>query len=91
MENKSEPSRRWFGLVFLALAAGMLLWGQTLLESRLAGKTDIIYWTLCFLFAGLAIIFSLHESIQVRRQYRRQQRELIEKTVREIERKSASR
>ena len=89
MNNEGVP-RRWLSLAFLALAGGMLLWGQTLLKTRLSGETFIIYWTLCFLFAGLAIIFSLVESMKVRREYRRQQRELIEKTVREIERKSAS-
>lgn len=88
MKRSGEP-RRWCSLGFLALAGGMLFWGQTVLKTRLEGKTFIIYWTLCFLFAGLAIISSLVESMQVRREYRRQQRELIEKTLREIDRKSS--
>lgn len=84
MNAISEPPRPWFGLMFLVLATGMLLWGLTVLESRLAGKTFIVYWTLCFLFAGLALILSLIEARKMRERYRRQERELMEKTLRDI-------
>jgi hypothetical protein len=80
---------RGLALVFMALAGGMLLWGQTVLASRLAGRTFIIYWTLCFLFAGLALIFSVMEIFRLRRGLYRQQKDLLRKTLEEIDRESA--
>lgn len=86
MTPKNEPPRRWFGLLFIALAGGMVLWGLTLLKSRLEGKAFVVYWTLCFLFTGLAVVVSFLESLRLRRHYQRQQRELVEQTLQKIRR-----
>ncbi|MEI7730958.1 MAG: hypothetical protein WCO56_15390 [Verrucomicrobiota bacterium] len=84
MIPKNEPPRRWFGLLFIALAGGMVLWGFTVLKSRLEGKSFIVYWALCFLFTGLAVIFSFFESLRLRKYYQREQRELIAQAIQEI-------
>ena len=49
MLNSADARRRWFGVFFLILAVGMLIWGQTVLEPHLKGVVYLIYWFGCFL------------------------------------------
>ncbi|MBI5383697.1 MAG: hypothetical protein HZA90_03320 [Verrucomicrobia bacterium] len=84
MADSAEARRRWFGLFFLALAAGMLIWGQTVLKPYLTGFLFLLYWALCFVLTGLAIITALLDMRATRRRIRREQRELIERTWRDI-------
>lgn len=79
------PPRRWYGLLCLVLGASMLVWGQTLLASRLQGKTFIIYWTLCFLVTGLALIFALWETRRLRIRLQEEEKALFREMVRQIE------
>src|SRR6266542_5001303 len=48
MPNSADAWRRWFGLLFLALAFGLLIWGQTVLRQKLHGISFLIYWSFCF-------------------------------------------
>lgn len=83
--NSAQAWRRWFGLLFLAVSFGMLVWGQTLLKSRLEGAGYLIYWSTCFLFTFLAIFTALLDILLVRRQSRLDQREILKKTFLEVE------
>ena len=56
MMNSADARRRWLGLFFLALASGMLIWGQTVLQDRLDGMTYLVYWAFCFLFTMAAVV-----------------------------------
>jgi membrane protein implicated in regulation of membrane protease activity len=85
MANKLAPPRRWYGLLCLVLGGAMLFWGQTVLSSRLTGKTFIIYWTLCFLVTGLALIISLWDSYRLRRQMRQKQQRLLQEMLQQVE------
>lgn len=85
MANKLAPPRRWYGLLCLVLGGAMLLWGQTLLKDRLDGKSFIIYWTLCFLVTGLALIISLWDSFCLRRQMRRHEKQLLKEMLDQVE------
>lgn len=78
-DNPAQAWRRWFGLFFLAVSFGMLVWGQTFLQSRLEGAGYILYWSICFLFTFLAIATALLDILLVRRQTRRERRELLKK------------
>jgi hypothetical protein len=80
MGKSVMPPRRWYGFFCLILAGAMLLWGQTLLQTRLSGKAYIIYWTLCFLVTGLALIISLWDTFRLKRLMRQEEKELL-KTV----------
>ena len=84
-ESNGQAWRRWFGLVFLALAFGMLIWGQTVLKSRLEGLAYLIYWSICFLFTLLTLATAILDIILVRRRSRRDRRELIKKTIVDLE------
>lgn len=67
--------------MFLALAFGMLVWGQTVLKSRLEGVAYLVYWTICFLLTFLAMFTALLDIMLVRRKSRRDRRDLLQKTI----------
>jgi hypothetical protein len=81
MLNSADARRRWFGVFFLILAVGMLIWGQTVLEPHLKGVVYLIYWFGCFLMTLIAIVIALLDVRALRRHSREEQRELIERTL----------
>lgn len=80
--------RRWLGLFFLALAFGFLVWGQTVLRDRLRGMAFFAYWGVCFLFTFAAIITALLDMRATRKRAQREQEELVQRTLEEIDRDS---
>jgi hypothetical protein len=89
MNGPADARRRWYGLLFLILAAGMTTWGLTLLESRLRGWGFILYWLLCLGFLSLAVVVALWDWWIIRQRRRIQQarlaREMVEKAAAEAE------
>lgn len=85
MGHSLLPPRRWYGLLCLILGGFMLLWGQTLLKDHLVGKSFIVYWTLCFLVTGAALIISLWDTHRLRRMLREQEKELFKRMVDQVE------
>jgi len=83
--NAADARRRWFGVFFLIIAAGMLIWGQTILKPHLEGAGFVIYWLACMGFTGLAMVTALLDVWAVRRRTRDQQRELLRKIFDERE------
>ena len=87
MGDSAAARRRWFGLLFLALAAGMLIWGETVLKPHLNGVGFLLYWLSCFVVTGLAIITALLDMRATRRRIQEEQRDLLERTWKDIENK----
>ena len=85
MRASSQAWRRWFGVLFLALAFAMLVWGQTVLKPHLDGKAYLIYWLCCFGFTFAAIFTALIDLRATRRQTEIDQKELVDKTLKEFE------
>jgi membrane protein implicated in regulation of membrane protease activity len=87
MANSADALRRWFGVLFLILAAGMLIWGQTLLAPVLERNPllFVFYWFGCFAFTMLAVFMALLDVRATRRRTRAEQNELIQRTLQEIE------
>ena len=79
MLSSRDARRRWFGLFFLILAFGVLVWGQTLLKDYLFKHKAlfIIYWLSCFFFTGLAMIMALIDSMIMRQRARENQKHLF--------------
>src|SRR2546429_3523169 len=75
--NAADARRRWFGVFFLIIAAGMLIWGQTFLKPYLAGVGFVIYWLACMGFTALAMLTALLDIWAIRRRTRDQQRDLL--------------
>ena len=87
MPDPAEARRRWFGLLFLVLAAGMLIWGQTVLRPRLQGLLFFAYWGACFILTGLAMVTAILDLRATRRRSTAERRELLERTWQDIESK----
>lgn len=86
MDSSTDIPHRKRGMVFLVIAALMLILGETFLRQSLSKVPFVIYWLACFVFTGLAILFSFLDVAGVQRRARAQQRELLEKTIGEIAR-----
>jgi membrane protein implicated in regulation of membrane protease activity len=83
--NPADVRRRWFGVFFLLIAAGMLIWGQTILKPYLVGIGFVLYWLACMAFTGLALVTALLDIWAVRRRTREQQRDLLQRIFDEAE------
>ncbi|MBI3416323.1 MAG: hypothetical protein HY043_13595 [Verrucomicrobia bacterium] len=76
-----DARRRWWGTFFLTVAAGLLIWGQTILKPNLKGASFLVYWAFCFVFTGLAIFTALLDVRAVRRQIHKDHRKLVERAI----------
>jgi hypothetical protein len=83
--SPADIRRRWFGVFFLLIAAGMLIWGQTILKPYLEGIGFVVYWLSCMAFTGLALVTALLDIWAVRRRTREQQRDLLQRIFDEAE------
>jgi hypothetical protein len=88
MPKSADALRRWLGMLFLAVAFGLLIWGQTVLRDRLKGAAFLAYWGCCFLLTMAAIITALLDLRATRRRAREEQDELLRSTLEEIERET---
>jgi hypothetical protein len=86
MDSNSAIPHRKRGMTFLIISVVMLILGETLLKSSLSKVPFILYWMVCFAFTGMAILFAFLDVAGVQRQAREQQRELLDRTIREIAR-----
>ena len=85
MQTPADALRRWLGLFCLAVAGGMLIWGQTVLKPHLEGIGFLLYWAVCFLFTFGAIGIALVDMRAVRQRVRAEQEDLIRRTIANLE------
>jgi hypothetical protein len=90
MALDATARRRWFGGIVLTAALLMLVCGQTILQGQLTRLPFLIYWLVCFLLTGLAAITALRDLREVSRRTRQQHKDLLETTLKEIEREAHS-
>ena len=88
MFKPADARRRWWGTLFLTLAAAFLIWGQTVLKPYLNGVAYLFYWFLCFVFTVLAIFIALLDMRAVRRYLHQQNREIVERAIAEAQKAS---
>jgi hypothetical protein len=85
MDLDGSARRRWFGAAVLAAAAVMLVAGATVLQGRLEGMAFLVYWLGCFVLTMAAIMVAFRDARAVHQITRREHRDLIENTMRNIE------
>jgi hypothetical protein len=88
MPSSSDALRRWLGMFCLVVASGLLIWGQTVFAPYLKGIAFMLYWAICLLFTVGAIVIALMDIRALRRRTSDERRELIERTLNEIETES---
>lgn len=86
MALSREARWRWYGGICLAISAAMLVLGLTVLKNRLRPQTFLYYWLVCMSVTGLALVIALLDLRAVRLRLRREQRDLLHRTLLEIER-----
>jgi hypothetical protein len=67
------------------MAFGMLVWGQTVLKPHLNGAGFMAYWLGCFLFTVASIFIALLDIRATRHRTRNEQRDLIQRTLEEVD------
>lgn len=77
--------RRWIGAGALVIALGLLVLGQTALESRLRGENFLVYWSVCLAATGVAVITALLDVKALRHRARREQHDLLETALRNVQ------
>ena len=83
--------RRWVGAAALAAALLMLIAGQTLLQRTLAGAGFLLYWLACLVLTTLAIVVALADVRASRISIRKEQRELLDNTIKQIQEEARER
>ena len=81
--------RRVFGAVSLGMALLMLILGQTVLQHELSGWPFLMYWLVCLVFTSVSIGVALVDARATRLQVKRERRELLEETLKEIKEEAA--
>jgi hypothetical protein len=77
---------RWLATICLAISAGMVVAGESLLKERLRAEAFIYYWLVCITFTFLTMVIALVDFWMVRRRLRREQKELIQDALQAIAR-----
>jgi hypothetical protein len=90
VSRNHDKRRRWLGAIFVLIALGMLVAGQTVLHNRLSEAGFVIYWLGCFAATILALLIAVLDAAVVSRRARAEQREFLESTLKEIARQKTA-
>ena len=85
MPLDSKTRRRWIGGIALAVAAGMLVAGETVFKGRLGPAGFLLFWMVCFLLTLAAMVIAFLDARSLQAETRREHRDLLESTIQEIE------
>ena len=87
MNQKSRDRlRRGIGAVFLLAALVMVVMGLVARPQHLEGRAFLRYWTLCWAFTTVAMIFALWDLRIIRSRAREEKRQLVDDAVKSLER-----
>ena len=70
MSNNPEIRRRRLGAIFLSMALGILIAGETVLRDRLGKVGFVIFWLACFACTLLAMLMAVLDAAAIRRRAR---------------------
>ena len=82
--------RRWFGAGVLLAAMVMLVAGQTVLQGRLSDFAFVVYWLICFVLTGLAVLVAFCDARALRHRTGQETRDLLQSTLQDIQREAKS-
>lgn len=91
MPSGTTTRRRWLGTIALVAAITMLVVGETSLKSRLGPVQQLGYWVLCLGLTVTAIVVAMADARAARREIRREEQDLLQATLKEIETKAKAR
>jgi hypothetical protein len=91
MDLGPTARRRWFGVIVLAAALLMLIFGETVFKGKMGDVAFVVYWLACFVLTTLAIVVAFRDVKAVQNQVRSEQRSLLESTLKDIESEARNR
>jgi len=86
MNSQVTRLRRLFGVACISGAGVMLLFGFTVLADRLHRLAFLVYWGVCFFFTWMALMVALIDILLVRKEARREKRQLEEDAIAQLKR-----
>ena len=89
--NNLLTTRRILGLVFLLIACVQVAVGLTVLKDRLGAMATLLYWVSCLLATCGALLCAMLDAMRCLGDSRREQRNMLEQTLREIDEERARR
>lgn len=84
MMNDRDSLRRWLGIFSLALAFGMLVWGQIVLLPHMSGLAFDAYWGVCFALSVASVVFGVLDVRSLLEQVKLQQAVLFQRALRDV-------
>jgi len=91
MNWDDRAKRRWLGAAALAMALLMLVAGETVLKGVLKGFVFLGYWAVCMACTVVAMVIAFMDARATQRSVGREQRDLLDSTLRKIEGDARSR
>jgi|SRR3954467_15463073 hypothetical protein len=91
MSLDSDTRRRLIGGLVLTMAVVMLICGETILKGKLSPLGFLLYWLGCFAFTITAVFIALADVKALRVRTQREQKDLLESTLKEIKTGASSR
>jgi len=79
------PTRRLLGVLFLIIAATQVVLGLTAYKGSLSPLGTLLYWSACLLATFAAILCAIVDAFWCLDSSRREQRNLLEQTLRKID------
>ena len=83
--------RRCLGALMLLAAVIMLAAGETILKPKLHDVAFLVYWLVCLVLTGAAILVAYVDARVQQRRGKREARELLESTLNQIEKEAKTR
>ncbi len=85
MALDATTSRRWVGAILVLAAVAMVICGETVLKASLGPLAFVAYWLVCLALTGLAIVVAFLDARALQRRTRKEQRDLFDTTLKQIE------
>jgi hypothetical protein len=84
MALDANARRRWFGAIAVLAALAMVICGETVLRDRLDPFATLIYWLVCMILTGVAVMMAFLDVRALGQRTRQEQRALFEATLKKI-------
>jgi hypothetical protein len=84
MALDANVRRRWFGAIAVLAALAMVIGGETVLRDRLGPFATLIYWLVCLILTGVAVMMAFLDVRALGQRTRQEQRALFEATLKKI-------
>ena len=91
MNWDGRAKRRWLGAAALGMALLMLVAGETFLKGALKNFVFLAYWAVCMACTVVAMVIAFLDARATQRSVGREQRDLLDSTLRKIEGEARSR